>query len=85
MVVALAMQAVGVPLISAPSSSPLRLHGGLAPAPKVWALGASLIGVLSVIGGLLALLSLGFTPAGPAIVTTSLGPLCLSALLPRRQ
>jgi zinc transport system permease protein len=84
MVIALAMQVVGVLLISALLIIPAAAARRISTSPESMALGASLIGVLSVIGGLLASYHWDL-PAGPAIVTTSLGLFCLSALLPRRQ
>jgi zinc transport system permease protein len=69
--VAIAMKLVGVVLISALLIVPAATARRLAPTPEWMALGAALIGVLAVGGGLGGSLAWD-TPAGPSIVVAAL-------------
>lgn len=70
LVVAVALKIVGALLIAAMLIIPAAAARGLARSPEAMAVGASVAGALSVIGGLA--LSLRFdTPAGPSIVVAA--------------
>lgn len=69
-VIAVAMKIVGVLLITALLIIPAAAARPFSTDPEHMAVGASLIGALSVAGGLLASLYLD-TPAGPSIVTAA--------------
>lgn len=83
MVVAVAIKIVGALLIAAMLIIPAAAARRLAHGPESMALGASLIGAVSVLAGLYASLRLD-TPAGPSIVAASACVYALTALLPRR-
>ena len=83
-VVALAMKAVGALLITALLLIPAATARRFTHGPETMALGAALVGALSVAGGLAA--SLRFdVPAAPGIVAVALGLFALSQLVPQRR
>jgi len=82
-VIAVAMKIVGVLLITSLLIIPAAAAQRHARSPEQMALGASLLGMLAVCGGL-ALSWFKDTPAGPSIVVTAAGLFLLSFVLPRR-
>jgi zinc transport system permease protein len=82
--VALAMKAVGALLITALLLIPAATARRFARGPEGMALGAVLVGALSVAGGLGASLRFDI-PAAPGIVAVALGLFALSQLVPHRR
>ena len=82
-VIAVAMKIVGVLLITSLLIIPAAAAQRHARSPEQMALGASLLGMLAVCGGL-ALSWFKDTPAGPSIVVTAAALFLLSFVLPRR-
>ena len=82
-VIAVAMKIVGVLLITSLLIIPAAAAQRHARSPEQMALGASLLGVLAVCGGL-ALSWFKDTPAGPSIVVAAAALFLLSFVLPRR-
>ncbi|MHC8404900.1 zinc ABC transporter permease subunit ZnuB [Pseudomonas sp. TMB3-21] len=82
-VIAVAMKIVGVLLITSLLIIPAAAAQRHARSPEQMALGASLLGMLAVCGGL-ALSWFKDTPAGPSIVVAAAGLFLLSFVLPRR-
>jgi zinc transport system permease protein len=82
-VIAVAMKIVGVLLITSLLIIPAAAAQRHARSPEQMALGASVIGVLAVCGGL-ALSWFKDTPAGPSIVVCAAALFLLSFLLPKR-
>ena len=82
-VIAVAMKIVGVLLITSLLIIPAAAAQRHARSPEQMALGASLLGMLAVCGGL-ALSWFKDTPAGPSIVVTAATLFLLSFVLPRR-
>ncbi|VEF75469.1 zinc ABC transporter permease [Pseudomonas chlororaphis] len=82
-VIAVAMKIVGVLLITSLLIIPAAAAQRHARSPEQMALGASLLGILAVCGGL-ALSWFKDTPAGPSIVVTAAALFLLSFVLPRR-
>jgi zinc transport system permease protein len=82
-VIAVAMKIVGVLLITSLLIIPAAAAQRHARSPEQMAVGASLLGMLAVCGGL-ALSWFKDTPAGPSIVVTAAGLFLLSFVLPRR-
>ena len=82
-VIAVAMKIVGVLLITSLMIIPAAAAQRHARSPEQMAVGASLLGMLAVCGGL-ALSWFKDTPAGPSIVVTAAGLFLLSFVLPRR-
>jgi zinc transport system permease protein len=82
-VIAVAMKIVGVLLITSLLIIPAAAAQRHAKSPEQMALGASLLGMLAVCGGL-ALSWFKDTPAGPSIVVTAAALFLLSFVLPRR-
>ncbi len=82
-VIAVAMKIVGVLLITSLLIIPAAAAQRHARSPEQMALGASLLGMLAVVGGL-ALSWFKDTPAGPSIVVTAAALFLLSFVLPRR-
>ena len=74
---------VGILLITALLILPPAAARRVAPTPEAMALGAALIGSLSVGGGLWASWTWD-TPSGPSIVVTALLCFLLLQILPRR-
>ena len=83
LVIAVAMKIVGVLLITSLLIIPAAAAQRHARSPEQMALGASLLGILAVCGGL-ALSWFKDTPAGPSIVVTAAALFLLSFVLPRR-
>ena len=84
LLVAIAMKVIGVLLITALLIIPPASARRLASTPEAMALGAAMIGALSVLGGLA--LSFRFdTPAGPSVVVMATGLFIASYVLPRRH
>ena len=83
LVVAIAIRLVGALLISAMLIVPAATARGFAQTPEQMAGSATLIGALSVCGGLLASLWLD-SPAGPSIVAVSAGIYAVSLMVYRR-
>jgi zinc transport system permease protein len=82
--VAIAMKVVGILLVTAMLIVPAAAMRPLARSPEVMALGAAVIGILAVAGGMAASLTWDL-PAGPAIVATAVVAfLVTSAALLRR-
>ncbi len=82
-VIAVAMKIVGVLLITSLLIIPAAAAQRHARSPEQMAIGASLLGMLAVCGGL-ALSWFKDTPAGPSIVVTAAALFLLSFVLPRR-
>jgi zinc transport system permease protein len=82
-VIAVAMKIVGVLLITSLLIIPAAAAQRHARSPEQMALGASLLGMLAVCGGL-ALSWFKDTPAGPSIVVAAAALFLLSFVLPRR-
>ncbi len=82
-VIAVAMKIVGVLLITSLLIIPAAAAQRHARTPEQMALGASLLGIVAVCGGL-SLSWFQDTPAGPSIVVTAAGLFLLSFALPRR-
>jgi zinc transport system permease protein len=82
-VIAVAMKIVGVLLITSLLIIPAAAAQRHARTPEQMALGASLLGIIAVCGGL-SLSWFHDTPAGPSIVVTAAGLFLLSFALPRR-
>jgi len=82
-VIAVAMKIVGVLLITSLLIIPAAAAQRHARSPEQMALGASVLGMLAVCGGL-ALSWFKDTPAGPSIVVTAAALFLLSFVLPRR-
>jgi zinc transport system permease protein len=82
-VIAVAMKIVGVLLITSLLIIPAAAAQRHARSPEQMAVGASLLGMLAVCGGL-ALSWFKDTPAGPSIVVTAAALFLLSFVLPRR-
>ena len=82
-VIAVAMKIVGVLLITSLLIIPAAAAQRHARSPEQMALGASLLGMLAVCGGL-ALSWFKDTPAGPSIVVCAASLFLLSFVLPRR-
>lgn len=82
-VIAVAMKIVGVLLITSLLIIPAAAAQRHARTPEQMALGASLLGIVAVCGGL-SLSWFQDTPAGPSIVVTTAGLFLLSFALPRR-
>ncbi len=82
-VIAVAMKIVGVLLITSLLIIPAAAAQRHARSPEQMALGASLLGMLAVCGGL-ALSWFKDTPAGPSIVVSAAALFLLSFVLPRR-
>ncbi|WP_460132474.1 zinc ABC transporter permease subunit ZnuB [Pseudomonas sp. S1_E04] len=82
-VIAVAMKIVGVLLITSLLIIPAAAAQRHARSPEQMAMGASLLGMLAVCGGL-ALSWFKDTPAGPSIVVTAAALFLLSFVLPRR-
>jgi zinc transport system permease protein len=82
-VIAVAMKIVGVLLITSLLIIPAAAAQRHARSPEQMALGASLLGILAVCGGL-ALSWFKDTPAGPSIVVAAAVLFLLSFVLPRR-
>ena len=82
-VIAVAMKIVGVLLITSLLIIPAAAAQRHARSPEQMALGASLLGMLAVCGGL-ALSWFKDTPAGPSIVVCAAALFLLSFVLPRR-
>lgn len=82
-VIAVAMKIVGVLLITSLLIIPAAAAQRHARSPEQMAVGASIIGIVSVCGGL-ALSWFKDTPAGPSIVVCAAGLFLLGFLLPRR-
>lgn len=83
-VVAVAMKVVGILLITALLILPPAAARRMAPTPEAMALGAALIGSLSVGGGLWASWTWD-TPSGPSIVVTALLCFLLLHAVPARR
>lgn len=83
LVIAVAMKIVGVLLITSLLIIPAAAAQRHARSPEQMALGASVVGVSAVLGGL-ALSWFYDTPAGPSIVVSAAGFCVASFLLPRR-
>ncbi|MGY0218549.1 zinc ABC transporter permease subunit ZnuB [Endozoicomonadaceae bacterium StTr2] len=84
MVIAVAMKIVGVLLITAMLIIPAATARRFARSPEQMAFGASLIGMVAVIGGL----SLSWyldTPAGPSVVVSGFALFLFSSLLPKAR
>lgn len=79
LVIAIAMKVVGVLLITALLIIPAATSRRLTHTPETMALGASLLGALSVLGGLAASFYWD-SPAGPSIVLCATGLFVLSLL-----
>lgn len=79
-VIAIAMKVVGVLLITALLIMPAAAARRLARGPEQMAIYASIIGALSVIGGLFGSLNWD-TPSGPSIVVAALGLFLISHVL----
>ena len=82
-VIAVAMKIVGVLLITSLLIIPAAAAQRHARSPEQMAIGASLLGMLAVCGGL-ALSWFKDTPAGPSIVVSAAALFLLSFVLPRR-
>jgi len=82
-VIAVAMKIVGVLLITSLLIIPAAAAQRHARSPEQMALGASVIGILAVCGGL-ALSWFKDTPAGPSIVVCAAALFLLSFVLPKR-
>ena len=78
-VIAIAMKIVGILLITALLIIPAATARRFSRGPEAMALGAALVGVLSVAGGLSASLAWD-TPSGPPIVVAAFGLFLLSLL-----
>lgn len=83
LVIAIAMKVVGALLITALLIIPAAASRRLTQTPEQMALGASLLGALSVCGGLAASF-IWDTPAGPSIVLSAGLLFALSLLVPQR-
>ena len=83
LVIAVAMKIVGVLLITSLLIIPAAAAQRHSRTPEQMAIGASLLGMLAVAGGL-ALSWFEDTPAGPSIVVCAAGLFLLSLALPRR-
>ncbi|WP_129211805.1 zinc ABC transporter permease subunit ZnuB [Candidatus Pseudomonas adelgestsugas] len=83
-VIALAMKIVGVLLITSLLIIPAAATQRHASSPEQMAIGASLLGMLAVCGGL-ALSWFKNTPAGPSIVVTAAAMFLLSFIMPRQK
>ena len=83
LVVAVSLKVVGALLVAALLIIPAAAARGFARSPEAMAVGASLIGIGSVIGGL-ALSVWQDTPAGPSIIVMAAGLFMLSSLWARR-
>ena len=83
LVIAIAMKIVGVLLITSLLIIPAASAQRHARTPEQMALGASLLGMLAVVGGL-ALSWYLDTPAGPSIVVTAAALFLVSFVVPRR-
>ena len=84
LVIAVAMKIVGVLLITAMLIIPAATARRVARSPEQMAVGASIIGMCAVLGGL----SLSWfmdTPAGPSVVVSGFALFLLSFLLPRSE
>lgn len=83
LVVALAMKVVGVLLITSLLIIPAAASRRFSRSPEVMAVGASLLGITAVTGGL-ALSYFFDAPAGPSIVLAASACFAISLVLPRR-
>jgi zinc transport system permease protein len=83
-VIAVAMKIVGVLLITSLLIIPAAAAQRHARTPEQMALGASLLGIIAVCGGL-SLSWFKDTPAGPSIVVTAAALFLLSFALPKRN
>lgn len=81
-VIAIAIKIVGILLITALLVIPAATARRFARSPEMMAIVASLLGVMSVIAGLLLSLNAD-TPAGPAIVVSALVMFLLSVAVPK--
>lgn len=79
LLIALTMKLVGVLLITALLIIPAVAAGRLAAGPESMALGAAIVGMLSVTGGLMASLHLD-TPSGPSIVVSAFALFVLASM-----
>lgn len=84
LVVALAMKVVGVLLITSLLIIPAATSRRFSRSPEVMAVGASLLGIAAVAGGLMVSYFWD-TPAGPSIVLSASGFFAVSLALPRRS
>ena len=82
-VIAVAMKVVGVLLITSLLIIPPAAAQRHARTPEQMALGASVLGMLAVLGGLALSWQLD-TPAGPSIVVCAAGMFMLALAIPRR-
>lgn len=84
LVVALAMKVVGVLLITSLLIIPAATSRRFSRSPEVMAVGASVLGIAAVAGGLMVSYFWD-TPAGPSIVLSASGFFAVSLALPRRS